>query len=90
MTYDQVSHGRTGRDGVGRGLRFSPGGNLSIARASGDCHVSAAGDNVPAENGSDFGRGTPMEAGGAGGRAPARKAAGGATLAEELDDEIPF
>src|SRR4030088_1571492 len=49
------------------------------------------GDNVAIVNGvggggGDFGRGSPME-GGRGGAAP-RKA--GATLAEELDDEIPF
>ena len=37
------------------------------------------------ENGGDFGRATPME----GGREPARAGAR-ASLAEELDDEIPF
>ncbi len=42
------------------------------------------------EGGSDFGRATPMEAqrGGAS-RTPAR-AGGGASMAEDLDDEIPF
>src|SRR6187397_751770 len=51
--------------------------------------LDRAGDNVATDNGSDFGRGNPMESAGAGGRGgpPARK---GATLAEELDDEIPF
>jgi single-strand DNA-binding protein len=50
--------------------------------------LDRAGDNVPVENGSDFGRATPMEGAGArGGGGPARKPA---TLAEELDDEIPF
>jgi single-strand DNA-binding protein len=53
--------------------------------------LDRAGDNVAVDNGAgagggDFGRGSPME-GGRGGAAP-RKA--GATLAEELDDEIPF
>jgi single-strand DNA-binding protein len=40
------------------------------------------------EASSDFGRSSPMQ----GGREPARAAArsGGASLAEELDDEIPF
>ena len=40
------------------------------------------------EEGGDFGRSSPME----GGREPARVGAraGGASLAEELDDEIPF
>jgi single-strand DNA-binding protein len=51
--------------------------------------LDRAGDNVATDNGSDFGRGNPMESAGAAGRGgpPARK---GATLAEELDDEIPF
>src|SRR6187397_451402 len=53
--------------------------------------LDRAGDNVGAEGGSDFGRGAPMESVGSGGGGrggpPARK---GATLAEELDDEIPF
>jgi single-strand DNA-binding protein len=52
--------------------------------------LDRAGDNVSADSGGgggDFGRATPME-GPRGGMAPARKAGG--TLAEELDDEIPF
>ena len=50
--------------------------------------LDRAGDNVSIDSGggSDFGRATPMENGRGG--APARRA--GATLAEELDDEIPF
>jgi single-strand DNA-binding protein len=39
--------------------------------------------------GSDFGRSSPMEGGG-GGRAPARVGGGGRSIAEDLDDEIPF
>jgi single-strand DNA-binding protein len=52
--------------------------------------LDRAGDNIASDTGSDFGRSTPMEGsrGGSSGVAPARKA--GATLAEELDDEIPF
>jgi single-strand DNA-binding protein len=52
--------------------------------------LDRAGDNVGArDEGGDFGRSNAME--GAGGR-PARVAqrAGGGSLAEELDDEIPF
>jgi len=55
--------------------------------------LDRAGDNVAIDNGGgserDFGRSSPMEGarGGSAGAAP-RKA--GATLAEELDDEIPF
>src|SRR3954468_8414024 len=53
--------------------------------------LDRAGDNVAIDNGAggdrDFGRSSPMEGGRGGGAAP-RKA--GATLAEELDDEIPF
>ena len=46
--------------------------------------LDRAGDNVGANGGSDFGRSTPMD----NGRGNARP--GGASLAEELDDEIPF
>src|SRR5262245_56770868 len=51
--------------------------------------LDRAGESIPSDNGGDrdFGRSSPMEGGG-GGRAAPRKA--GATLAEELDDEIPF
>jgi single-strand DNA-binding protein len=45
--------------------------------------LDRAGDNVGADNGSDFGRRTPME-NSRGGRSS------GASLAEEMDDEIPF
>jgi len=52
--------------------------------------LDRAGDNVGArgEEGGDFGRSTAME----GAREPARVAgrSGGASLSEELDDEIPF
>src|SRR5438067_11440603 len=54
--------------------------------------LDRAGENVAADNGGngdrDFGRSSPMEGGGGGRAAAPRKA--GATLAEELDDEIPF
>jgi single-strand DNA-binding protein len=53
--------------------------------------LDRAGDNIATDSGSDFGRATPMEAnrgGGGGSSAPARRQ--GASLAEELDDEIPF
>jgi single-strand DNA-binding protein len=47
---------------------------------------SRGGDaQVSDRSGGDFGRATPMESGGG---APARS--GGASYAEELDDEIPF
>jgi single-strand DNA-binding protein len=51
--------------------------------------LDRAGDNISADSGSDFGRGAPMETAGGprNGGAPARKTG---TLAEELDDEIPF
>ncbi len=55
--------------------------------------LDRAGDSAGADSGADFGRGAPMESmgssngGGGRGGPPARK---GATLAEELDDEIPF
>jgi hypothetical protein len=52
--------------------------------------LDSRGDGAGAsgENGGDFGRSSPME----GGREPARVGgrSGGASLAEELDDEIPF
>ena len=57
--------------------------------------LDRAGDNVGADPGGDFGRSSPMEGGGGGrpasggGRAPAPAGRGG-SLAEELDDEIPF
>jgi single-strand DNA-binding protein len=52
--------------------------------------LDRAGDNVAVESGGgDFGRSSPMEGGRGGGGAPQRKA-GATTLAEELDDEIPF
>jgi single-strand DNA-binding protein len=46
--------------------------------------LDRAGDNVSAGGGSDFGRATPMD----NGRGNSRP--GGVSLAEELDDEIPF
>jgi single-strand DNA-binding protein len=49
--------------------------------------LDRAGDNVGRDEGGDFGRSSPMEGGG-GGRQPAR--AGAKSLAEEMDDEIPF
>jgi single-strand DNA-binding protein len=45
-----------------------------------------AGSEI-SDAGSDFGRATPMEAPRGGSRAPARA---GASLSEDLDDEIPF
>ena len=57
--------------------------------------LDRAGDNVGADPGGDFGRSSPREGGGGGrpasggGRAPAPAGRGG-SLAEELDDEIPF
>ena len=58
------------------------GGTLTMLDGRGD------GAGASGENGGDFGRSSPME----GGREPARVAgrSGGASLAEELDDEIPF
>jgi single-strand DNA-binding protein len=51
--------------------------------------LDRAGDAVQSDSGGDFGRSSAMErASSGGGGMPARKA--GATLAEELDDEIPF
>ena len=57
-------------------------GTLTMLDGRGDS-AGAGGDN-----GGDFGRSSPME----GGREPARIGgrSGGASLAEELDDEIPF
>jgi len=51
----------------------------------------SSGGGAREENGGDFGRSSAMEGAG-GGREPARVAgrSGGASLAEELDDEIPF
>jgi single-strand DNA-binding protein len=46
--------------------------------------LDRAGDTITANGGSDFGRATPMQ-NDRGGARP-----GGASLAEELDDEIPF
>ena len=46
--------------------------------------LDRAGDAISTNGGSDFGRTTPME----NGRGNARP--GGVSLAEELDDEIPF
>ena len=51
--------------------------------------LDRAGDAISASNGDDFGRSSPMEAGReprTGGRAPAPAG----SLAEDLDDEIPF
>jgi single-strand DNA-binding protein len=58
------------------------GGTLTMLDGRGD------GAGAGGENGGDFGRSSPME----GGREPARVSgrSGGASLAEELDDEIPF
>lgn len=52
--------------------------------------LDRAGDNVgAAPGGDDFGRSSPMDSGPrSGGRAPAP--VGGGSLAEDLDDEIPF
>jgi len=47
--------------------------------------LDRAGDNVGAGGDSDFGRATPMDNGRGGNPRP-----GGVSLAEELDDEIPF
>jgi len=44
--------------------------------------LDRAGDNAGGAGDTDFGRATPMEGGG--------QRSGGASLAEELDDEIPF
>jgi single-strand DNA-binding protein len=51
--------------------------------------LDRAGDSVAATNGDDFGRSSPMEAGRET-RAPARTPATAGSLAEELDDDIPF
>ncbi len=48
--------------------------------------LDRAGDNARTDNGSDFGRATPMEDSRGGGN----NRPGGVSLAEELDDEIPF
>ncbi len=61
--------------------------------------LDRAGDNVGADTGGgDFGRSSPMESGGNGGGGRAPSPGGGArrspaptgSLAEDLDDEIPF
>ena len=59
-------------------------GELTLLDRAGDNVAGRGGDDA----GGDFGRSSPMEAG----REPARVAgrSGGASLAEELDDEIPF
>ena len=59
-------------------------GELTLLDHAGDNAAGRGGDDA----GGDFGRSSPMEAG----REPARVAgrSGGASLAEELDDEIPF
>lgn len=61
------------------------GFNATLTMLDGRGEGAGAGEN----SGGDFGRASPMEGGG---REPARVAArsGGASLAEELDDEIPF
>jgi single-strand DNA-binding protein len=51
--------------------------------------LDRAGDAVAATNGDDFGRSSPMEAGRET-RTPARTPAPAGSLAEELDDDIPF
>ncbi len=53
-----------------------------------DGRGEGAGATPGAEAGSDFGRSSPMEGGRDAGWSAARS--GGASLAEELDDEIPF
>ncbi len=50
--------------------------------------LDRAGDNVGRDSGDDFGRASPMEGGRE--RQPVAGRSGGASLAEELDDEIPF
>ena len=59
------------------------GGTLTMLDGRSDSAGAGGG-----ENGGDFGRSSPME----GGREPARVGgrSGGASLAEELDDESPF
>ena len=56
-------------------------GELTLLDRAGDA-VGAVG----ADNGSDFGRATPMEKN----RVAGGERSGGGSLAEELDDEIPF
>src|SRR5271157_2844443 len=51
--------------------------------------LDRAGDSVAATGGEDFGRSSPMDAGREV-RAPARTPATAGSLAEDLDDEIPF
>ena len=52
--------------------------------------LDRAGDNVGASNGEDFGRSSPMDPGRGETRSPARAPATAGSLAEDLDDEIPF
>jgi len=52
--------------------------------------LDRAGDNVGASNGEDFGRSSPMDPGRGDARPPARAPATAGSLAEDLDDEIPF
>ena len=61
------------------------GFNATLTMLDGRGEGTGAGEN----SGGDFGKSSPMEGGT---REPARVAArsGGASLAEELDDEIPF
>jgi len=51
--------------------------------------LDRAGDSVSAPGGEDFGRSSPMDAGREA-RPPARAPATAGSLAEELDDDIPF
>ena len=55
-----------------------------------DSRGGGAGDQVPSDTGGGFGRSAPLEGGR--GEAGARSGGGksGGSLAEELDDEIPF
>ena len=54
--------------------------------------LDRAGDNVGASGGGgeDFGRSSPMDPGRGEARTPARAPATAGSLAEDLDDEIPF
>jgi single-strand DNA-binding protein len=51
--------------------------------------LDRAGDSVAAASGEDFGRSSPLDAGRET-RTPARAPATAGSLAEDLDDEIPF
>ena len=59
------------------------GFNATLTMLDGRGEGAGAGGG---DNGGDFGRASPME----GGREPARAGGARASLAEELDDEIPF